>query len=75
MSDNKRALKPDGTYAMVGDSMSRAFELLFLNFWSSMTVDGMKFCLVAEGPDKKLVDLKGLVKPANWCPLSIGSID
>jgi NADPH:quinone reductase-like Zn-dependent oxidoreductase len=66
MSDNKRALRPGGTYAMVGGS--RVLELLVLSFWSSMTRDSRAFCLVAEGPNKGLVDLKELMAAGKLVP-------
>lgn len=61
MFNNKRAMRPGGTYAMVGGSMLRVLELLVLSFWSSMTRDSRKFCLVAEGPNMGLADLKELI--------------
>lgn len=35
--DYKRALSPKGTYVMVGGSMSRIFQVMFLGPWISMT--------------------------------------
>ena len=47
---------------MVGRSMLRLLKLLVLSFWSSMTRDSRKFSLVAEGPNKGLVDLKEFIE-------------
>ncbi len=62
MFDYKRALRPGGTYAMVGGSMPRVLQLLFLSFWGSLTRESRKFSLVAEGPNKDLADLKALME-------------
>ena len=43
MFDYKRALRPEGTYAMVGGPMPRILQLLFLSFCSSLTREGRKF--------------------------------
>jgi NADPH:quinone reductase-like Zn-dependent oxidoreductase len=62
MFDYKRALRPEGTYAMIGGPMSRVLQLLLLNFWASLTRESRKLCLVAEGPNKGLTDLKELIE-------------
>jgi NADPH:quinone reductase-like Zn-dependent oxidoreductase len=62
MFDYKRALRPKGTYAMVGGPLPRALQLLFLSFWASLTRESKKFRLVAEGPNKGLADLKELIE-------------
>jgi len=69
MSDNKRALRPSGTYAMIGGSMLRAFQVLFFGFWSSMTRSSMKFGLVAGGPNKGLADLKEHIEASKLIPV------
>ncbi len=66
MSDNKRALRPGGTYAMVGGS--RVLGLLAQSFWSSMTRDSRTFSLVADGPNKGLGDLKELMAAGKLVP-------
>ena len=58
----ERALRPKGTYAMVGGPLTRALQLLFLSFWASLTRESKKFRLVAEGPNKGLADLKKLIE-------------
>ena len=58
--DNRRALRPGGTYAMVGGS--RVLPLFFLSVCASLTRESRKFRLVAEGPNKGLADLKELIE-------------
>ncbi len=62
MLDIRRALKPDGTFAMIGGSMLRVLQLLLFSFWASLSRGTRKFSLVAEGPNKGLADLKELVE-------------
>lgn len=62
MLDNKRALTPRGTYAMVGGSMSRVYQLWFLGLIGWLSRDDRKLCLVAEGPNKGLTDLMDLMQ-------------
>ncbi|MCU7931922.1 MAG: NAD(P)-dependent alcohol dehydrogenase [Candidatus Thiodiazotropha sp. (ex Codakia rugifera)] len=67
MSDYKRALRPGGTYAMVGGS--RIVPLLIQSFLASLTGESRKFCLVAEGPNKGLTELKGLIEVGKIVPV------
>jgi NADPH:quinone reductase-like Zn-dependent oxidoreductase len=60
MADNRRALGPGGTYAMVGGT--RILPLLLLGFWASRTSESRKFRLVAAGPNKGLTELKALIE-------------
>ena len=69
MFDYKRALRPEGTYAMVGGSMPRMLQLLFLSFCASLTRESRKFRLVAEGPNKGLADLKELIEAGKLVPI------
>jgi NADPH:quinone reductase-like Zn-dependent oxidoreductase len=69
MFDYKRALRPDGTYAMIGGSMPRMFQLLFLSFYASLTRESRKFRLVAAGPNKGLADLKKLIETGKLVPI------
>lgn len=50
--DNKRALRPGGTYAMIGGSMPRVYQVWFLRFIASLTREDKKLCLVAEDPNR-----------------------
>ena len=68
MFDYKRALSPGGTYAMVGGSVPRMLQALFLGLWGSIT-GGQKFRLVAEGPNKGLADLKELIEAGKVVPV------
>jgi len=68
MSDYKRALGANGTYAMVGGSMLVMIQVLFLGLWGSIT-GGQKFRLVAEGPGKGLADLKDLIEAGKIVPV------
>jgi len=69
MFDYKRALRPEGTYAMVGGPMPRILQLLFLSFCASPTRESRKFYLVAEGPNKGLADLKELIEAGKLVPI------
>ncbi len=69
MSDNKRALRPGGTYAMVGGPVPRILQLLFLSFCAPLTRESRKFRLVAEGPNKGLADLKDLIEAGKLVPV------
>ncbi len=69
MFDYKRALRPEGTYAMVGGPMPRMLQLLFLSFCASLTRESRKFRLVAEGPNKGLADLKELIESGKLVPI------
>jgi NADPH:quinone reductase-like Zn-dependent oxidoreductase len=62
MFDYRRALRPRGTYAMVGGPMSRVLQLLFLSFFAPLTRESRRLRLVAEGPNKGLADLKALME-------------
>jgi len=67
MFDNKRALRPGGTYAMVGGS--RILPLFCLSFCASLTRESRKFRLVMEGPNKGLADLKELIEAGKLIPI------
>lgn len=69
MLDNKRALKTGGTYAMVGGSIARVYQLWFLNLTGLFTRENRKLCLVAEGPNKGLVHLKELIEDGKLLPV------
>jgi len=69
MFDYKRALRPEGTYAMVGGPMPRMLQLLFLSFCASLTRESRKFRVVAEGPNKGLADLKELIEAGKLVPI------
>lgn len=64
MFDIKRALTNNGVYAMVGvgGSMLRVYQLWLLGLCAPLTRETRKLRLVAEGPNKGLVDLKHLVE-------------
>ena len=66
MSDNRRALNPGGTYAMVGGT--GVLRLLLMGFWASLTSESRKFRLVAVGPNKGLSELKALVEDGKLIP-------
>ena len=69
MFDIKRALTPEGVYAMVGGSIPRVYQLWFLSFIASLTRDTRKLCLVAEGPNKGLAELKELIEAGKIAPI------
>jgi len=69
MFDIKRALRPGGTYAMVGGSIPRVYQLWFLSFCAPLTRESRKLRLVAEGPNKGLADLKELLDAGKLVPI------
>lgn len=69
MFDNKRALKTGGTYAMIGGSIPRVYQLWFLSLIGLLTREDRKLCLVAEGPNKGLVHLKELIEVGKLFPV------
>lgn len=69
MFDIRRALRANGVYAMVGGSMLRVLQLWLLNWLAPLTRDTRKLCLVAEGPNKGLADLKELVESCKIEPI------
>ena len=69
MFDNRHALKPGGTYAMIGGSIPRVYQLWFLSFIASLTHEDRKLCLVVEGPNKGLADLKELMEAGKLIPV------
>lgn len=49
--DYKRALSPNGTYVMIGGSMSRIFQVMFLGPWISM-IGSKKLGILMHKPNK-----------------------
>jgi NADPH:quinone reductase-like Zn-dependent oxidoreductase len=68
MFDYKRALSPQGTYAMVGGAIPRMLQALIFGLRGSIT-GGQKFRIVAEGPNKGLADLKELIEAGKVVPV------
>ena len=69
MSENKRALRPEGTYAMIGGSMLRVCQLWLLSLIARFTREDRKLRLVAAGPNKGLADLKKLMEAGKLVPV------
>jgi len=69
MIDNRRALEPGGTYAMIGGSIARVYQLWFLSLIALLTSEDRELCLVAEGPNKGLADLKELMEVGKLVPV------
>ncbi len=69
MIDNRRALRPKGTYAMVGGSIPRVYQLWFLSLIAALTGEDRKLRLVSEGPNKGLADLKELIEAGKLKPV------
>ena len=67
--DHKRALNPGGTYAMIGGSIPRVYQLWLLSAIGRLIHDGKKLCLVAEGPNKGLSDLSKLIEAGKLVPV------
>ncbi len=62
MSSIKRALKPGGTYAVVGAQMKRIPQMWFHSALGKLTGETRRLRLVAEGPNKGLADLASLLE-------------
>ena len=69
MKDNRRALTSGGTYAMIGGSIPRVYELWFLSFLARFTRETRKLCLVAEGPNQGLAKLRELMETGKLVPV------
>jgi len=69
MFDIRRALTPDGVYAMVGGSIPRVYQLWFLNLCGRLTRETRKLLLVAEGPNKGLAELKQYIEAGRLTPV------
>ncbi len=69
MFANRRALKPGGTYAMVGGSMTGVYQLWLLSLLGRLTHDDRKLCLVAEGPNQGLAELRELIESGKILPV------
>ena len=54
---------------MVGGPMINVSKLLLLNAVGKLTRDSRKLCLVAEGPNKGLADLKALIEAGKLSPV------
>ncbi len=70
MFDIKRALTPGGTYAMIGGSTARVYQLWLLSLIRPLMLmrETRKLRLVAEGPNKGLADLKALIEAGRLVP-------
>jgi NADPH:quinone reductase-like Zn-dependent oxidoreductase len=54
---------------MIGGSIPRVYQLWLLSLLATLTRDDRKLCLVAEGANKGLVDLKELIEAGNLVPV------
>lgn len=69
MLANRRALRPGGTYAMIGGSMGGVYQLWLLGFVAKFTRETRKLLLVAEGPNKGLAELGSLFDAGALSPV------
>jgi len=69
MFDIKRALLPGGTYAMIGGSMVRVYQLWLLSLIAPLTRDNRTLRLVADGPNKGLAELRKLIEAERLAPV------
>ena len=69
MFHHKRALNPGGTYAMIGGSIPRVYQLWLLSAIGRLIRDDRNLCLVAEGPNKGLTDLRELIEAGKLVPV------
>ncbi|HEY9624975.1 MAG TPA: NAD(P)-dependent alcohol dehydrogenase [Crinalium sp.] len=63
------ALTPDGTYVMIGGSIARFFQVMFLAPWISRTRRQKVKCLAAKPNQTDLTTLKALVEAGAIAPL------
>jgi NADPH:quinone reductase-like Zn-dependent oxidoreductase len=68
MFDIRRALRPKGTYAMIGGSFSGVCQLWLFGLVERLARDERKLRLVAEGPNKGLAALKTLIEAQKLKP-------
>ena len=68
MFANRRALNPGGTYAMIGGSMWRVYQLWLLNFLAKWTKEDRRLRLVYTGPNQGLADLAELLEAERLNP-------
>ena len=69
MFDCRRALAPEGIYAIIGGSLPRIYQALLFGLWASVTRRGRQFRLVYEGPNKGLEDLTALIEAGSIHPV------
>lgn len=69
MASIKRALKPGGTYAVVGAQMKRVYQMCFQSAFDKFTGETRRLRLVAEGPNKGLADLAELLEAGQLVPI------
>jgi NADPH:quinone reductase-like Zn-dependent oxidoreductase len=69
MSSIKRALKPGGTYAVVGAQMKRVRQMWFHSVLGKFTGETRRLRLVAEGPNKGLADIASLLESGQLVPI------
>lgn len=62
MFDNLRALTPTGVFAMIGGAMARVFQLWFVSLIAPLIGEHRNLCLVTDGPNKGLAELKELIE-------------
>jgi NADPH:quinone reductase-like Zn-dependent oxidoreductase len=68
MFDYARALRPKGVFVIVGGSMARAFQALFLGPWISLT-GSKRIRLLMHKPNKDLAFLKELLEAGKVVPV------
>ena len=54
---------------MVGGSVPRVYQLWFMSLIAVFTGEDRKLCLVAEGPNKGLAELKELIEAGKLIPI------
>jgi NADPH:quinone reductase-like Zn-dependent oxidoreductase len=66
--DYKRALNPKGIYVMVGGSMARMFQVMFLGPWISM-IGSKKMGILMHKQNKDLTFMKELFEAGKVVPI------
>ena len=69
MSKNLRALKDEGTYAMIGGAIPLVYQLWLFSLVGPLLGMKKQLHLVAEGPNKGLAELKALLEAGLLVPV------
>ncbi|MHA6265170.1 NAD(P)-dependent alcohol dehydrogenase [Arenibacterium sp. CAU 1754] len=64
-----RALELRGTYAFIGGSIPRVYQMWMFGLWLKITGQSRTLCLVAEGPNKGLAQLRDLIEAGKLVPV------
>jgi len=69
LSKCRRALTPDGKYAVIGGETFRIFTIMFQNLFAPLMRDNRRFHVVMDGPNKNLDYLRKLLETGKLVPV------